>query len=267
VYCRRVLQLTVAADESHVSDVEPMQVDGRLRTIVQDRMLQRALQGHRDVARERALEIAAGQLPVAALGTGWYDALRQDAATMLASLEGITFDEPLAVEVEGLDWVVRGHLALQREGEQWRVRAATLNTRDMVRAWVAHVVRCAAGTPVSTRIIARDGDLLIPPIVDAPVLLDMLVQGVRAAWTAPLPYFLDAAVAYRKKALKGDDSAIDAACHEYHREKDDYRQGGDNCDPYVQLLWRGRDPVREHGAQFAAIADAFWVRFDEVTAS
>lgn len=267
VYCRRVLQLTVAGDKPHVGDVEPMQVDGRLRTIVQDRMLQRALQGHRDVARERALEVAAGQLPVAALGTGWYDALRQDAASMLASLEGVTFDEPLAVEVEGLDWVVRGHLALQRPGEQWRVRAANLHTRDKVRAWVAHVVRCAAGEPVTTRVIARDGDLVIPPIVDGPVLLDMLVQGVRAAWTAPLPYFLDAAVVYRRKVTKGDESAIDAAFHEYHRKKDDFRQGGDSCDPYVQLLWRGREPVIEHSAQFAAIADAFWARFDEVTAS
>jgi exonuclease V gamma subunit len=109
--------------------------------------------------------------------------------------------------------------------------------------------------------------LVIPPIVDGPVLLDMLVQGVRAAWTAPLPYFVDAAVVYRKKVTKGDESAIDAAFHEYHRKKDDYRQGGDSCDPYVQLLWRGREPVIEHSAQFAAIADAFWARFDEVTAS
>ena len=267
VYCRRVLQLTVAAEETQVSDVEPMEVDARLRTIVQDRMLQHALEGRHDAGRERALEVAAGRLPVAALGASWYDALRQHAAPMLARLEGVTFDDPLAVEVEGLDWVVRGHLALQRPGEQWRVRAATLKTRDKVRAWVAHVVRCAAGGPVTTRVIARDSGLDIPPIADAQAQLDVLVQGVRAAWSTPLPYFLDAAVVYRKKAIKGDASAIEAACHEYHRQKDDYRQGGDNCDPYVQRLWRGRDPVREYAAQFAALADAFWARFDEVTAS
>jgi exonuclease V gamma subunit len=266
VYCRRVLQLTVAGDEAPVSDVEPMAVDALQRTIVQQRMVQYALEGHRDAARERALAVAGGDLPVAALGTHWYDALREDAAPMLSRLEGTVFSDPLPVDIEGLDWVVRGHLSLQLPGEQWRVRAGNLKPRDKARAWIAHVVRCAAGTPVSTRVIARDGELVIPPIHDAHGQLDLLVQGVRAAVQHPVPYFLDAACAYRKKVLKGEDDALDAAHREYHRQPGDFGAGGDHCDSYVQLLWRGRDPIREFPEQFIALANGFWTRFDEVTA-
>jgi exodeoxyribonuclease V gamma subunit len=267
VYCRRVLQLIVAGDEAPTDDVEPMAVHAMQRTVVQQRMVQRALEGHRDVSRERALAIASGELPVAALGANWYDVLRTEAASLIARVEGTTFADPLPVEIEGLDWIVRGHLPLQLADEQWRVRAGNLKPRDKARAWIAHVVRCAAGSPVATRVIARDMELVIPPITDAPAQLDLLVQGVRAAWSAPLPYFLEAASVYRKKVLKGDDSALESARDEYQRESNDYGPGGDLCDPYVHLLWRGRDPIREFAEQFVALADGFWRRFDEVTGS
>ncbi len=266
-YCRRVLQLTVAGDDPPLDDVEPMAVDALRRTKAQQRMVQRTLEGHRDPSRERALAVASGDLPVAALGTTWYDVLRQDAAPMLSRLEGTTFADPLPVDVEGPDWVIRGHLPLQLAGEQWRVRAGNLTASDKARAWVAHVVRCAAATPVATRVIARDGELLIPGITDAHALLDLLVQGVRAAWSAPLPYFLEAAYAYRQQVRKDRDGAMEAAHRAYHREPDDFNSGGDRANGYVNLLWRGRDPIAEYPHRFVALADGFWARFDEVTAS
>ncbi|NCW44555.1 MAG: hypothetical protein EBV77_03550 [Gemmatimonadaceae bacterium] len=203
-YCRRVLQLTVAGDDPPLDDVEPMAVDALRRTKAQQRMVQRTLEGHRDPSRERALAVASGDLPVAALGTTWYDVLRQDAAPMLSR---------------------------------------------------------------ATRVIARDGELLIPGITDAHALLDLLVQGVRAARSAPLPYFLEAAYAYRQQVRKDRDGAMEAAHRAYHREPNDFDSGGDRANGYVNLLWRGRDPIAEYPHRFAALADGFWARFDEVTAS
>lgn len=266
VYCRRILQLTLASDDQFVDDVEPMAVDALTKTMLQQRMVQRTIEGRGNVALERTLAMATGELPVASLGGHWHDTLRAEVESMLTRIAGTTFDAPLPVEVEGLDWVLRGHLDLQRDGEQWRVRAGTLKNKDRARAWIAHVVRCAAGTPVSTRIIAKDNELVLPPIPDAAAELDFLMQGVRAAWSAPLPYFLESACAYRKKVLKNDPGALESAVYEYRKPQSDYSSGGDGCDPYVQLLWRARDPIVEYQETFVMLADGFWGRFDEVIA-
>ncbi|MFN9798265.1 MAG: exodeoxyribonuclease V subunit gamma [Gemmatimonas sp.] len=265
VYCRRVLQVTVAGDDPLIEDVEPMTVDALQRTIEQQRMLDRTLQGRSEPVRERVLAAASGHLPAAALGTHWHYRLRDELSPLLARVGGAMFLDPLPVEVRGADWTVRGHLDLPREGEQWRVRAGKLTSRDKARAWVLHLVRCAAASPVPTVVIARDKELVLPPLNDALAQLDMLVQGVRALHTAPLPYFLEAACVYRSKARRGDTGALVAAQQEYRREPGFGRGGGDGCDPYVQLLWRGRDPVVECAEAFVACANAFWERFDEVT--
>lgn len=265
VYCRRVLQLTVAGDEPLLDDVEPMLVDPLLRTQVHQRLLERALRGEGHAHREQPLAVASGALPAAALGVRWHERLYADIAPMLDRVRSATFANPLHVDISGIDWTLRGHLPLQQHEEQWRVRAGKLTTRDRARAWVAHVVRCAAATPVATRVIARNEELLIPPVADAKPLLDFLVQGVRAVQQVPLPYFLEAAAVYRAKARKGDPFARAAAHAEYHREAGFGRPGGDGSDAYVQLLWRGRDPIEECADAFVALADGFWARFDEVT--
>jgi exonuclease V gamma subunit len=143
------------------------------------------------------------------------------------------------------------------------VRAAKLSAKDKARAWMAHVVRCAAAAPVVTRVIARDKELLLPPLTNAMPLLDFLVQGVRAVQTAPLPYFIEAASAFRAKARKGEP-ALPAAAAAYAKN-DDYGKG-DIADPYVQLLWRGWNPVEDCAEHFGALANGFWAAFDEVTA-
>jgi exodeoxyribonuclease V gamma subunit len=263
VYCRRILQLTVSGDESLVEDVEPTGMDGLLRYQLQQDMLEAAVHGRRDSQRERALAVAAGVLPVGALGVKWHERLRSELAPQLHRIGTPQFSDPLSIEVAGSDWVLTGHLGYQQPHEQWRIRAAKLNAKDKARAWIAHVVRCAAAEPVATRVIARDQDLVLPPLTDAMRHLDFLVQGARAVRTAPLPYFLEAACAYRGKVQKGEPG-IPAAVAAYNRN-DDYGTG-DIADPYVQLLWRGWNPVDDCAEQFAALADGFWSTFDGVTA-
>jgi exonuclease V gamma subunit len=139
-----------------------------------------------------------------------------------------------------------------------------LNVKDKARAWIAHVIRCAAAPPVVTRVIARDQELLLPPLTNAMAQLDYLVQGVRAVQSAPLPYFIEAAGVYRAKVRKGEPG-IPAAAIAFAKN-DDYGRG-DIADPYVQLLWRGWNPVEDCAEQFSALADGFWATFDEVTGS
>jgi exonuclease V gamma subunit len=114
--------------------------------------------------------------------------------------------------------------------------------------------------------MARDCTITLAPATNAAVLLDVLVQGVRAIYTSPVPYFLEAAFMYRDKVDKGIDVAVQAAHDTYHKEPGDFGPGGDGCNEYVQLLWRGRDPVAEFTNAFCQFADAFWTPFEELVA-
>ena len=262
LYCRRTLQLSLPSDEATLDDVEPMVIDALLRSKVQQRMLDRALSGAGNDAAARALAVAAGDLPVAVLGPRWYDALHKDVEPLLAVAAQAQFVDPLPVNIEGADWRLPGHLDLQTADSQWRIRAATLKAKDKARAWIAHVVRCAAAAPVATRLVSKDKVLVLAPIDDALDILDVLVQGYRAALAFPLPYFLEAGCSYSEKIAKGEPG-LEAAVRAYLADGA-FGARGDGMDPYVQLLWRGRSPLEECEAAFTSACDAFWTRFHEV---
>lgn len=264
LYCRRVLQLTLPSDDVELDDAEPMAIDALLRSQVQQRMLDRALRGMPNGEQARAIAVAAGNLPVAALGPHWYDALYDDIEPMLAVASQVQFTEPLPVSIDGADWRLHGHLELQAPDSQWRIRAATLKANDKAKAWIAHVVRCAAGTPVPTRVIAKDKAFTLAPIDDALGILDILVQGYRAAHAAPLPFFLEAGCAYGEKLAKGEPG-LEAALKAYVADGA-FGARGDGMDTYVSLLWRGRSPVEQCEEAFVSLCEAFWTRFHEVLA-
>jgi exodeoxyribonuclease V gamma subunit len=264
-YCRRVLQLHVRSDDPVLEDAEPMHVDTLQGIRVQQEMLEQALAGQPLTAADRERVVAAGLLPSGALGPHWYDALQHEVTPLLARLGRPVFREPFAVDVTGPDWQLTGQLDHQRDGEQWRVRAATLKGKDKARAWMAHVVRNAGGAPVATRVFAKDEELLLDPLPDALPQLDLLVQGYRAARAAPLPYFLEAACAYRTALRKNDADPVAAAMKAYAADGS-FGARGDICDDYVALLWRGRQPLQDSWETFRVCADAFWARFDQLTA-
>lgn len=265
LYCRRVLQLDVAADGTMIEDVEPMAVDGLLAFQVRQRMLERALHGRTDVLRERLLAVASGELPSGQLGPAWHDMLRRSVTPLLRAVGTPAFREPLTLDVAGPDWTLVGQLDFQLDDAQWRVRAAPLKTADLVRAWVAHVARAAAGGRGETRVFGTNDTVRIFEPLDNPLaVLDLLVQGVRHLRTAPLPYFIEAADAYRD-AVRRKRPPVDAARAAYEADGSFGGRRGDLLDPYVQLLWRGRDPFAEAWDAFASVADGFWTPLEQAT--
>lgn len=262
LYCRRVLQLSLPSAEEALDEVEPMAINALLRSKVQQRMLDRTLRGAANDAEARALAVASGDLPVAALGLRWYDALQEELEPLVTLAAEAQFVDPLPVNIEGADWRLRGHLDLQTTDSQWCIRAARLKAKDKARAWILHVVRCAAAAPVATRLVSTDKQLVLAPIDDAHDILDILVQGYRAALAFPLPYFLEAGCAYSEKIAKGEPG-LEAAQRAFLSDGL-FGSPGDGRDPYVALLWRGRSPIPEHEEAFVGVCDAFWTRLHEV---
>lgn len=264
-YCRRVLQLDITAAGAVLEDVEPMAVDGLRAFQVRQRMLETALQGRVDPTLERTLAVASGELPSGHLGPAWHDVLRRSLTPLLHTVGTPAFREPLTLDIAGPDWTVVGQLDFQLDNAQWRVRAASLNTADTVRAWVAHVARAAAGGHGDTRLVGMPNEeRVFGPLADPLSVLDTLVQGVRAMRAAPLPYFIEAAAAYRDARAR-NRPLVEAARSAYEADGSFGSKRGDLLDPYVQLLWRGRDPFAEAWDAFVAVADAFWTPLEEAT--
>lgn len=259
-HAERVLQLSLRAARESVQDVEPMQLDGLLRTRVQQRMLEDALHRAHSADARRMLVEASGELPPGPLGEAWYDRLSRQMAPLMRRIGRPQFLEPLTIDVEGPDWQLVGRLDFQLPDEQWRVRAATLKVKDLTQAWIAHVARAAAGGAGPTRVMSLDGVRTFGALQDPMALLEVLIGHYRRMLSMPVPYFPGAAEAYRKAVnatKKGAKLPLDAARAAYVPGGEFSR--GDADDPYVALLWRGRDPFETHAEEFVALTEEFWV--------
>lgn len=268
-HAERALSLSLRAAREVVEDDEPSTVDALLRTRLQQRLLHGALQ---ETPRDAmtALLIASGDLPPGPLGHAWHERLARHVAPLLDRVGHPAFLEPLTIDVQGSDWQLVGRLDHQLPGGQWRVRAAMLKPHDLVRAWIAHLARLAAGAAGETRVLALDGDQRFSDVPNAHALLDVLVQGYRRMLLSPAPYFLGAAAAYRK-ALTGAGAARGTSKSPLEAARAAFAPGGDFAagdmdDPYVALLWRGRDPFEGHAEAFVELVTAFWEPLDAAMA-
>lgn len=261
LHAERTLHLSLRDHRDALDDVEPTVVDALLRTRLQQRLLNEVLHGAGERGATARLS-ASGELPPGPLGAAWQQRLAQQVDPLLQRVGQPRFLEPLTVDLRGHGWQLVGRLDYQHAEEQWRVRAATLKPRDVVRGWIAHLARQAMGVGGTTRVMALDQELRFAPQADAMVLLEALVQGYQRMLAEPMPYFLAAAVAYRK-AIATASSGRGAAKPPLEAARAKFAPGGDYGegdldDPYVALLWRERDPFAHHADAFVALVDAFW---------
>lgn len=257
LYCERTLGIRHPWDGGATEDSEPMEIDALHRVKLQQRVLERHLAGHDDTADERALALARGDLPSGALAPLWDAAIRRNVDSLLARVGRPAFAEPVLLDVRGEGWHLTGRLDGLVPDGRLQVRAATLKPRDRVRAWVSHIALTLLHPDAVTHLIALDSTTRFAPPASASAIMQTLVDGYRRALQAPLPFFLNAAEAYertRANARAGSDP-LRAAQNAYASTE---FKTGDTPDPFIDLCWRGRDPIAECVMEFAALATAFW---------
>jgi exodeoxyribonuclease V gamma subunit len=228
------------------------------------------------MAGEEALDhhrirlLADGGLPPGALGRAWYEQLETEVTTIRAAVRPLK-TTAVSILVQGEGWVVRGTLDGIMDQERIIARSGEFHAKNRIRAWVEHLVLCAAaqaGQPVPRRTLligtkaktpvkragkAKVSTHPIEEVPDAIAWLNRWMQILRDARTRPLPFFPEAAVAWldARSSQKGDPIA---AAHKAFRSTEYH--DGDDSDPYIALAFRGEDPVTEHRAEFEALAAA-----------
>ncbi len=275
-FCRHTLGLYLREEPLHVPDDEPIDLDAMMQGGVRARMLAAMLDGSTDVRRQQLQQrlrtrlISGGDLPLGALGDAWYTRLRAEVENVLVEVGG---GSPVSVPVriDGNGWRLTGRFDQIRGDTRFVVRAGNVRAGHRIRAWIEHVVMCAArelGTgelPGTTRILGKSSgsksavDRQIGVVANAPAVLDALVRTVLRARAEPLPFFPQAGWAWFEAGLPAKSSRSAPkdprrqALAAYHA---DSRFGlpGDAHDPYVALCFRGADPMTERWDEFESLA-------------
>lgn len=263
-HCLRVLRLRFADEDDREDDAEPFRLHGLDRYLLSERAVRARLGGGPDPVAAPAAALN-GMLPPGSLGELVRVQLDVEVGRFLDRIRGRIGPRSARVEVRGADYVVRGELHGLGEEAQVLWRPARLKGKDRLRAWIQHVVRCAAADqgadlPRTTLVLATDGEAEAANSIDAAVHLDRLVQGWREGQHRPLPFFEHAShelVRPTPRPRTREAALVAARRHFLPQDWEEAGGGGhDLPDPCIELCFRDQDPVGT--AEFAHWADTIF---------
>ncbi len=271
-FCRHALGFTLTTFDEDGGDDECVVLDRMAQGSVKARLLASGLRGDVDPARDLRWLQGEGALPPGVLGQVWNTRLRESVDAVLQALPN-TGPRQLPLSVSSDDWRVTGTLDGVRGAVRYVVRAGTFRAPHEIRAWVEHVVMCAAAeqaggdAPCETTLLgivkekAKEVDRFAP-VPNAVAVLASLVREARRGRESPLVIFPQAAgawlVAHRSNAkFRAGDKRIKSlkdlryeALRVFETDGGFGVPGGDHTDPHVALCFRGMDPMREQWDEF-----------------
>lgn len=272
-FCRTALGFTLGFDEDEASDDEILMPDALEQGTIRNDMLKVALGGAADADRNIRLLQAGGALPPGVLGTAWGAALHASVQAVVSMLPVGEVSRPVPLVVSHDDWCITGTLDGVRGTVRYVTRAGQFRALHDIRAWIEHIVMCAAAQQHPGRDIPQHSVLLgvkdgqgkefdrFAPVPEAVTLLAGLVEVAREARTVPVPFFAQAASAWlgahvanakaRRNATYKDPQQQAMAA--YHAEGAFGNPAGDHAEPHVALCFRGQDPLDEHWDEFEVL--------------
>lgn len=271
-FCRQALGFTIPGDGDESGDDEELMLDAMTQGLVKSRMLVAALQGEADAPLELRRLQGDGSLPPGDLGSAWNDCLRADVAEALMHVPLNITARFVPVSVAGTEWRVSGTLDGVRGDTRYVVRAGSVRAEHRVRAWVEHLVMCAAHEarsddvmptmpfPVRTVLIGKEGpEVAYGAVPGASALLAEVMHEARRGRETPLVFFPQAAIAWldaiapAKPPKKGTapKNPRASARETFERERSTFTPvAGDHADDHVALCFRGIDPLDTHWDEF-----------------
>jgi exodeoxyribonuclease V gamma subunit len=258
-FCEQVLRLRLPdAGETDSPDSELHWLNKLKQGGVRADMLRAVMSGRRDAEWMQRQLVAVGKLPPGALGASWFTRLENEARPVIDALPEGTRTSA-ALTVVGTDWRITGAVEGVIKNARYVVRTGSFNAKHRIVAWVEHVVMCAAkqqgaevpGTTVLLSPDSKKEKAIVESMIEMPdaiAILDGWISAMHDARRAPLPFFPNAAEAYRasmvhnaKIAMNSKSKAkpqlpINKAAAAF--TGNDFGAPGDQTNPYLQLCFR-----------------------------
>jgi exodeoxyribonuclease V gamma subunit len=256
-WCRRVLELRFPlVDDDSDDDVEPFALNALDAWRLRHGAITALLQGHADPSTPE-LARATGWLPPGPLGAVAQRDVAQAVRLLLPRVQRVLGTGRRELAVRGDTYEVRGVLDGLAPTQQVLWRASKVKDKDLLRAWICHVVRGAAAghdpsLPLRTLVVGLDGARAFDGQLDARSHLDRLVEGFRRGRESPLPVFEHASPAWAKRHNENKDEPLRYARQAYEGNDWDPPFRFDLGNPWVEFCWRDLDPIAD--PQFVAWA-------------
>lgn len=219
---------------------EPFALEGLARYALRDAMSSTWLETGDGEAALRGARIAA-MIPPGAPGRATLAEERDEVrgfVERVRSLGGGGERRDVAVELSLAGGRLSGAVTVLADRAVF-ARPATLQGKDRLPAWVAHLALCAGAAPsVTTTCIGIDAEVRFDPVTAdvATAALETVVAAYREAHRRPVPLFPRSSYAYARAAhpeAGGGRDPDDAALRALYDE----RTGGEASDAHVAVLW------------------------------
>jgi exodeoxyribonuclease V gamma subunit len=255
-FIRRRLGLRFEQEEDALEENEPFELSELEQYPLKQELVARAL-AHREVTQG---EFAArGVLPLGEIGTVHFGTLLSAAEVFRNAVEpelrDQEADEPVLVDLRIDPFSITGPIESIYGGRIVHFRCALLKPQDRLRAWINHLVKCAADFSAAreTVLIGIDEVVKFSPLKEAPAILAKLLEIYWSGFSRVLPFFPASALAYANAALfpsaNAKSSPLDKARWNWNGSK--WTGEGEKRDRYYSFSFLDRDPLDEEFTMLA----------------
>jgi exodeoxyribonuclease V gamma subunit len=253
----RRLRLRLGQRQDALEDNEPFALNALDCYILKQELVTHALE-QREVTVDGFA--ARGLLPLGEMGTAHFQTLlataEQFAGKVQPELRGQEPVEPLPVDLSIGPFSLTGQIESIYEDRIVRFRCATLKVKDRLRAWISHLVHCAArpGSDCETILIGTDAIVRFSPVREAQEEIAKLLEIYWRGLNRVLPFFPESALKYADAVLfppKGASSPpLNKARYTWNGSKWEDAPAEKN-DIYYTFCFPDREPLNEEFMQLA----------------
>ena len=231
---------------------EPFAIDSLDGYLLKEELLELRLADLR-VQDSRQLIRASGRLPAGIAGDIHYAQLGRDVEAFFKQLQPYkpkNFDPPVSFDLEVGDFLISGHFSRITPAGLLFYRPATIKPKDLLRAWVEHLLWNAIereGKPANTVVLGTKSLWNISPVAEPLPVLEQLLQLYWAGLSQPLKFFPESSYAFAKadfKVRNGKAGKTVRQPMDFAQEKwngNDFGTPGECEDAYFTLFFKDGD--------------------------
>ncbi len=200
---------------------------------------------------------ASGRLPAGIAGSVHFAQVRRDVEVFNKRLQPFkpgSIQTPVPFELAVGDFVLSGNIShATPDGGLLFYRLANIKPKDLLRAWVEHLVYHATrteGEPAETVIVGTESIWKIDPVSDPEPVLEKLLESYWAGLCQPLKFFPESSFAFAAADYKvqtgtqgkTSKTPIDFALEKWNGN-DFFGSPGECLDEYVSLFFKTEDAL------------------------
>lgn len=185
------------------------------------------------------------------------------------------FEPPITLDLPVGDFSISGNFHQVVSAGMLFCRPATIKSKDLLRAWVEHLLWCASdgkGKPAETFVLGTESVCKIAPVAEPLPLLQRLLHIYWAGLSTPSKFFPETSYAFAQadfkvrndKAGRTVKTPIIFAQERWHGLE--FGAAGDCEDSYVSLFFKNGDPLDTEFENIArTVFDPLFGVLEEVT--